>query len=230
MTARGFEEPPHDLRQLDQGRGPRGYRSHALAAAAQSIAGLRRSRGPRPLRIANAKSACSSLRAPTSLAAPVCERSGHNRYAALRGAPSAARHCAARRRRGCVPARHAWGARKRRLGRHARRRRGAQRPHCDVGVVAFRRSAETLIVCVNRSASLYARLTKGERIGVSVLAAGHVRYPDAFAGQHGAQGGRPFPRRPLDDDRRRPSRYSSMRSPRSNARSTDSSSAVRTRS
>ena len=40
----------------------------------------------------------------------------------------------------------------------------------------------TLIVCVNRSASLYPRLTKGERIGVSVLAAGHSEYADAFAG------------------------------------------------
>jgi flavin reductase (DIM6/NTAB) family NADH-FMN oxidoreductase RutF len=46
----------------------------------------------------------------------------------------------------------------------------------------------TLIVCVNRSASLYPRLTKGERIGVSVLAAGHTEYADAFAGRTALKG------------------------------------------
>jgi flavin reductase (DIM6/NTAB) family NADH-FMN oxidoreductase RutF len=46
----------------------------------------------------------------------------------------------------------------------------------------------TLIVCVNRSASLYPRLTKGERIGVSVLAAEHSEYADAFAGRAALKG------------------------------------------
>ncbi len=46
----------------------------------------------------------------------------------------------------------------------------------------------TLIVCVNRGASLYARLTKGERIGVSVLAAGQSEYADAFAGRTALKG------------------------------------------
>ena len=50
----------------------------------------------------------------------------------------------------------------------------------------------TLIVCVNRGASLYARLQKGERIGVSVLAAGHSEYADAFAGRTALQGAERF--------------------------------------
>ncbi len=46
----------------------------------------------------------------------------------------------------------------------------------------------TLIVCVNRAASLYPRLAKGERIGVNVLAAGDSEHADAFAGRKALKG------------------------------------------
>jgi flavin reductase (DIM6/NTAB) family NADH-FMN oxidoreductase RutF len=50
----------------------------------------------------------------------------------------------------------------------------------------------TLIVCVNRSASLYAQLAPGDRVGVSVLAAQHAEYADRFANRTGLQGAERF--------------------------------------
>jgi flavin reductase (DIM6/NTAB) family NADH-FMN oxidoreductase RutF len=46
----------------------------------------------------------------------------------------------------------------------------------------------TLIVCVNRSASLYARLGTGDLFGVSVLAAHHAEHADRFASRTGLKG------------------------------------------
>ena len=46
----------------------------------------------------------------------------------------------------------------------------------------------TLIVCVNRSASLYARLTRGDAFGVSVLGAQHAEFADQFASRKGLKG------------------------------------------
>ncbi len=50
----------------------------------------------------------------------------------------------------------------------------------------------TLIVCVNRSASLYARLGSGDLFGVNVLAAAHVEIADRFAGRLGLGGAERF--------------------------------------
>ncbi len=50
----------------------------------------------------------------------------------------------------------------------------------------------TLIVCVNRSASLYASLNPGAAFGVSVLAAGQSEYADRFAGRSGLAGAARF--------------------------------------
>src|ERR1700689_4892587 len=49
-----------------------------------------------------------------------------------------------------------------------------------------------LIVCVNRSASLYARLGAGDLIGVNVLAADHAEIADRFAGRGGLKGAERF--------------------------------------
>ena len=43
----------------------------------------------------------------------------------------------------------------------------------------------TLIICVNRSASLYQQLGSGDLFGVSVLAAEHAEIADRFAGRSG---------------------------------------------
>lgn len=50
----------------------------------------------------------------------------------------------------------------------------------------------TLIVCINRSASLYAALKPGAAFGVSVLAAGQSEYADRFAGRTGLAGAARF--------------------------------------
>jgi flavin reductase (DIM6/NTAB) family NADH-FMN oxidoreductase RutF len=49
-----------------------------------------------------------------------------------------------------------------------------------------------LIVCVNRSASLYARLGSGDLFGVNVLAAHHTEIADRFAGRGGVTGAARF--------------------------------------
>lgn len=46
----------------------------------------------------------------------------------------------------------------------------------------------TLIVCVNRAASLYQRLASGDVFGVSVLAAHHAEHADRFASRTGLKG------------------------------------------
>ena len=46
----------------------------------------------------------------------------------------------------------------------------------------------TLVVCVNRSASLYAQLSIGDLFGVSVLNAQHTEIADRFAGRAGVSG------------------------------------------
>jgi flavin reductase (DIM6/NTAB) family NADH-FMN oxidoreductase RutF len=46
----------------------------------------------------------------------------------------------------------------------------------------------TLIVCVNRSASLYASLKRGDAFGVSVLGAQHAEFADRFAARTGLKG------------------------------------------
>ena len=46
----------------------------------------------------------------------------------------------------------------------------------------------TLIVCVNKSASLYARLRRGDAFGVSVLGAQHAEFADRFAARTGLIG------------------------------------------
>jgi len=46
----------------------------------------------------------------------------------------------------------------------------------------------TLIVCVNRSASLCAQLAHGDLFGVSVLAANHGEFAETFAGRTGRKG------------------------------------------
>jgi flavin reductase (DIM6/NTAB) family NADH-FMN oxidoreductase RutF len=50
----------------------------------------------------------------------------------------------------------------------------------------------TLIVCVNRSASLYAQLVSGDSFGVNVLGAQHAEIADRFAGRNGARGAERF--------------------------------------
>ena len=50
----------------------------------------------------------------------------------------------------------------------------------------------TLIVCVNRSASLYERLNRGDAFGVSVLGAQHAEYADRFAARTGLAGAERF--------------------------------------
>jgi len=50
----------------------------------------------------------------------------------------------------------------------------------------------TLIVCVNRAASLYARLKRGDAFGVSVLGAQHGEYADRFAARTGLKGAERF--------------------------------------
>src|SRR3954447_17941090 len=50
----------------------------------------------------------------------------------------------------------------------------------------------TLIVCVNRSASLHAELSVGGLFGVSVLGAQHTEIADRFAGRTGLSGAKRF--------------------------------------
>lgn len=50
----------------------------------------------------------------------------------------------------------------------------------------------TLVVCINRSASLYARLKRGDAFGVSVLGAQHAEYADRFAARTGLKGAERF--------------------------------------
>lgn len=50
----------------------------------------------------------------------------------------------------------------------------------------------TLIVCVNRAASIYGALAGGARFGVSVLAAGQGEFADRFAGRTGHRGSERF--------------------------------------
>jgi len=50
----------------------------------------------------------------------------------------------------------------------------------------------TLIVCINRAASLYARLKRGDAFGVSVLGAQHAEYADRFAARTGLTGAERF--------------------------------------
>ena len=50
----------------------------------------------------------------------------------------------------------------------------------------------TLIVCVNKSASLYAQLRRGDAFGVSVLGAQHAEFADRFASRTGLKGAERF--------------------------------------
>jgi len=50
----------------------------------------------------------------------------------------------------------------------------------------------TLIVCVNKSASLYAQLKRGDSFGVSVLGAQHAEFADRFASRTGLKGAERF--------------------------------------
>ena len=50
----------------------------------------------------------------------------------------------------------------------------------------------TLIVCVNRAASLFAQLSAGDLFGVSVLNARHAEIADGFAGRAGVSGAERF--------------------------------------
>jgi len=50
----------------------------------------------------------------------------------------------------------------------------------------------TLIVCVNRAASIYAGLTPGAALGVSVLGADHREFAERFAGLTGEEGAERF--------------------------------------
>ena len=50
----------------------------------------------------------------------------------------------------------------------------------------------TMIVCVNKSASLYARLRRGDAFGVSVLGAQHAEFADRFAARTGLKGAERF--------------------------------------
>ena len=50
----------------------------------------------------------------------------------------------------------------------------------------------TLIVCVNRSASLYAQLRAGDSFGVNILGAQHADIADRFAGRNGVNGAERF--------------------------------------
>jgi len=50
----------------------------------------------------------------------------------------------------------------------------------------------TLIVCVNRAASIYAGLTPGAAFGVSVLGANHREFAERFAGRTGEEGAERF--------------------------------------
>ncbi len=50
----------------------------------------------------------------------------------------------------------------------------------------------SLIVCINRSASLYARLRRGDAFGVSVLGAQQAEYADRFAARTGLKGAERF--------------------------------------
>jgi flavin reductase (DIM6/NTAB) family NADH-FMN oxidoreductase RutF len=50
----------------------------------------------------------------------------------------------------------------------------------------------TLIVCVNRSAALYAQLARGDAFGVSVLSAQQAEFADRFASRTGLKGAERF--------------------------------------
>jgi flavin reductase (DIM6/NTAB) family NADH-FMN oxidoreductase RutF len=50
----------------------------------------------------------------------------------------------------------------------------------------------TLIVCVNKSASLFSQLRRGDAFGVSVLGAQHAEFADRFAGRAGLKGAERF--------------------------------------
>ena len=50
----------------------------------------------------------------------------------------------------------------------------------------------TLIVCVDRTASLYSQLALGAVFGVSVLGAQHAEYADRFANRTGLKGAERF--------------------------------------
>ncbi len=50
----------------------------------------------------------------------------------------------------------------------------------------------TLLVCINRAASLFARLAPGAVFGVNVLTGDHQEIADRFAGRNGAKGGERF--------------------------------------
>jgi flavin reductase (DIM6/NTAB) family NADH-FMN oxidoreductase RutF len=50
----------------------------------------------------------------------------------------------------------------------------------------------TLIVCINRAASLYTRLRRGDAFGVSVLGAQHAEFADRFASRTGLKGAERF--------------------------------------
>jgi len=55
-------------------------------------------------------------------------------------------------------------------------------------VVSLSSEPPTLLVCVNRSASLYRGLKPGEGFGISVLSADQSEAADVFAGRTGLQG------------------------------------------
>jgi flavin reductase (DIM6/NTAB) family NADH-FMN oxidoreductase RutF len=55
-------------------------------------------------------------------------------------------------------------------------------------VSSFSADPPTLIVCVNRGASMYPGLVRGAAFGVSVLAAGGQEIADRFAGRTGVNG------------------------------------------
>jgi flavin reductase (DIM6/NTAB) family NADH-FMN oxidoreductase RutF len=66
---------------------------------------------------------------------------------------------------------------------------GAQRTgFTATSVTSLSSEPPTLIVCVNRAASLYAQLASGDLFGVNVLGAHHCEIADRFAGRAGLAG------------------------------------------
>jgi flavin reductase (DIM6/NTAB) family NADH-FMN oxidoreductase RutF len=70
---------------------------------------------------------------------------------------------------------------------------GAQRTgFTATSVTSLSSEPPTLIVCVNRAASLYAQLGTGDLFGVNVLGAQHAEIADRFAGRAGLAGAERF--------------------------------------
>ena len=69
---------------------------------------------------------------------------------------------------------------------------GARAGITATAVASLSLEPPTLIVCVNRAASIYAGLTPGAAFGVSVLSADQREFAERFAGRTGVEGAERF--------------------------------------